>query len=149
MDINNTFLQSQALFGGISDQGIERIRPLLNKVVFAPGDFAIREKERGHELYIIAEGSAEILKEVHSDGQTTLKKLTDMGPGDVFGEMEILDILPRSASVRAVTELTTLSLSNKHLYDLYHRDLEVFTMIVMNLARELSRRLRAMDEKVQ
>ncbi len=52
----------------------------------------------------------------------------------------------RSASIRALEPVNALSLSNGDLLKIYQTDMPTFTLIVLNLARELSRRLRRLDE---
>jgi CRP-like cAMP-binding protein len=62
--------------------------------------------------------------------------------------MELLDIMPSIATVRATTALETVTISNRALYDIFKLDLKAFSMMIMNLARDLSRRLRRMDDIV-
>ena len=71
-----------------------------------------------------------------------------LGPGDCFGEMALIDLYPRSAGVRAAEDCLALALSNALLYQLYAVDPEPFTLIMMNLARELSRRLRRTEGRL-
>jgi CRP-like cAMP-binding protein len=59
--------------------------------------------------------------------------------------MALIEIAPRSASVRAVEPLVTLVLTAKDLHELRKTHPDAYTLIVMNLARELSRRLRRLD----
>ena len=59
--------------------------------------------------------------------------------------MELIDVQPSVATVRAREETITLILTNGDLYLLEKSSLQTFTMIIMNLAREISRRLRTMD----
>ena len=68
------------------------------------------------------------------------------GPGDCFGEMALLDLYPRSASVRAEADCTAIELAPDNLLRLFEHDAEQFALIQMNIAREMSRRLRATDE---
>ena len=59
--------------------------------------------------------------------------------------MELIDIQRSEATVRAREDTITLVLTNRNLYRLEKASLKTFTMIIMNLARDISRRLRAMD----
>jgi CRP-like cAMP-binding protein len=68
-----------------------------------------------------------------------------LGPGDWFGEMSIVDIQPRSATVRALAPARLIRLSAADLDALYRHDVRSYAIIVLNLARELSRRLRVAD----
>ena len=53
-----------------------------------------------------------------------------------------MDLLPRSASVRAVEDCTAIRLSAANLYQVYEQDLKQFALIQMNMGREVTRRLR-------
>ena len=72
--------------------------------------------------------------------------LHSLRAGDCFGEMALLDLFPRSASVRAETDCEAMALSCVDLYRLFERDAEQFALIQMNIGRELSRRLRLVDD---
>ena len=75
--------------------------------------------------------------------------LTRLKPGDCFGEMAIIDFSPRSATARAVVESQALEVSMDGLLALYQSDVEQFAMIHMNMARELSRRLRQLGDRLR
>ncbi len=145
MIIKRDFLQANALFGGISDDGINEIIPLMKEEHYSKGDFIMREGEDGDCLHFLMEGTVEVVKKMEDDPDGELHRLAEFGPGDAFGEMELIDIQKRSASVRALEDVAALSLSNKAMYKLYKCDLKVYTMIILNIAREISRRLRRMD----
>lgn len=71
-----------------------------------------------------------------------------LGPGDCFGEMALIDLFPRSASVVALEDCSVIRLTSADLYRVYEADVEQFALIQMNMARELSRRLRSADERL-
>ena len=75
-------------------------------------------------------------------------ELGRLAEGDCFGEMALIDFQPRSASVKAETDCQAIEIPSKSLRSLYKRDLEQFTMIMMNLGREVSRRLRVADDRL-
>lgn len=62
--------------------------------------------------------------------------------------MALLDLFPRSASVLATSDCTAIALSSDGIYHLYEKDLEQFALIQMNIAREISRRLRLINERM-
>ncbi|MFW5690077.1 MAG: cyclic nucleotide-binding domain-containing protein, partial [Spirochaetota bacterium] len=94
----------------------------------------------------IERGSVEVLKRICCGLEAGERQLTIMHTGDTFGEMELIDIQPCAASVRAVEPTDTLSLSNRDLYKVSKIDMKTYALLVMNLAREISRRLRRADE---
>ncbi len=140
------YLQSHALFGGVGTDDLESIIPLLHEEKFATGAYVVREGEQGSCMYFIRQGSVEVL--ISTDGTPGERRLAVLNEGDTFGEMELIDVQNRSASVRALEDLNVLTLSNNDLYEIFHHNQEVFIIILMNIAREISRRLRKMDALV-
>jgi CRP/FNR family cyclic AMP-dependent transcriptional regulator len=74
--------------------------------------------------------------------------LRTLKEGDCFGEMAVMDLFPRSASIRAVEDCTAIRLSAANLYQVYEQDLKQFALIQMNMGREVSRRLREADNQL-
>ncbi|MDR3174065.1 MAG: cyclic nucleotide-binding domain-containing protein [Treponema sp.] len=72
--------------------------------------------------------------------------LMELKEGDTVGEMEVLDMRSSAATVRALESVEAASLSNAALYEIYRQDVKTFAIIVMNLARDMSRRLRKMND---
>jgi len=62
--------------------------------------------------------------------------------------MELIDIQPCAAAVRATEETWVLTLTNHDLYEVSKTDMKTYALIMMNLARELSRRIRKMDDLI-
>ena len=132
-------LQKYSLFGGLLDEQIESIMPLMAKENFEPENFIITEGKPNDKIYFLIEGQVTVSK-----GDVALSRF---GEGEAFGEMEVLDVMPAIASIRALSKVTVMSISNKSLRDIYKIDVKIFSLMIMNLARDLSRRLRKMDEK--
>ena len=72
--------------------------------------------------------------------------LGSLQTGDCFGEMSLMDLGPRSASVLADTDCDALEIGAAELLMLFEHDVEQFALMQMNLGREVCRRLRATDE---
>lgn len=140
------FLQEQPLFGGVDDHAMAAILPLLREREFAAGEVIVREGEEGDSLFIIASGKVEVLKASPAADDVCGECIAELAVGDVFGEMELIDMQHRSATVRALAPVAALALTNGDLFQIYETDLPTFALIVLNLARELSRRLRHVDE---
>ncbi len=131
-------LQKYSLFGGLLEDQIDKILQLMEYKTYEPGETLMVEGERNDKIYFIIEGRVDIIKE-----NSILVKL---GEGDTVGEMEVLDVMPSAATGKVVEKSTIASISNKALRQIYKQDAGVFSLIIMNLARDLSRRLRRMDE---
>ncbi len=136
-------LSTYSLFGGLNQHELDHLRSLMQREIF-PSDYDIlREGETGDRVYFILEGLAEV--RVKPDADSPPERVATLEPGQIFGEMEILDIQPRTATVRSLEETTVLVLTSRSLYELKRWHLEAFTLVMMNLARDVSRRLRLMD----
>lgn len=139
-------LKRCSLFGGVTEQAFEVIRPHIRLMHFKAGERIVTEGEVNDRIYFIENGAVEILKQACCNGEDAERQLSVMYPGDTFGEMELIDIQPCAASVRALEPTATLSLSNRDLYKVSKSDMKTYALLVMNLAREISRRLRRADE---
>lgn len=139
------FLRTHSLFGGLNDRALSRIRALLTPKRCPEGTEFVREGDFGGNLYLIWRGSAEVLKKNPESPGSPPCRISLLREGDSFGEMELIDIQPAAATVRAREETEVLVLTKGDLYRIEKEDLPTFTMIVMNLAREISRHLRARD----
>jgi CRP/FNR family transcriptional regulator, cyclic AMP receptor protein len=136
--IEASALKDYSLFGGLLPDEIDAIRPLMGSASYAVGTAILREGEPNDQIYFILEGEVEVEK-----GGVTLARLRE---GDTFGEMEFLDVMPAAATVRALYPSSVATISNRALHELSKASMRAFAMLVMNLARDLSRRLRRMDE---
>jgi len=102
------------------------------------GEYVFREGELGTEMYIINEGKVEILNQVGDEEQV----LAVLEKGDFFGEMSVLEDLPRAATARAVTDVRLLQINGSTFDQLLRGNPE----IAVRMMRKLSRRLRETDE---
>lgn len=137
-------LRDIGLFGGLDDKTLEILREELPLERAEIGDDIVREGESSQEMYVVIAGELEVLKKNHEDGKEVRVAL--IGTNDWFGEMTILEFQPRSATVRAVAPSLLLKMTAGHVESLlYRRDLRAYSIFVMNIARELSRRLRVAD----
>lgn len=142
--IDLTSLHSHSLFGGITEGQIEEIRTFFNEEVFNRGDFIEQEGERGDRIFFITEGEVEIIKKLKFG--KGYRQLLVLDEGETFGEMELIDVQPCAASVRALENVRTLTLTNRGLYGISKLNCKIFSILIMNLARDISRRLRKEDE---
>ncbi len=139
-----SLLQNHPIFGGINFSTIELILELSLLVHKKQGEFFFREGEPGCSMYVIQNGSASVIK---SSGQTEYL-IGQINEGDCFGEMAIIDHCPRSAAVKAETDVSAIEITTSILLEVYKHDLEQFTMIQMNMGREVSRRLRESSDRL-
>jgi CRP-like cAMP-binding protein len=132
-------LQRYSLFGGLLEDQIKEIISFMVDESYEAGDDIIVEGNPNDKLRFIVEGKVAVVK--HS------VILSEMGEGNTVGEMEVLDVMPSAATIKALTSTRVLSISNKGLREIYKANVYSFSLIIMNLARDLSRRLRVMDDR--
>lgn len=135
-------LRRVGLFGAVSDEAMHFLAQKLVVLQPDPGHVVFREGDPARDMFVVMSGEAEVLKRSQSgiDARVAL-----LGPGDWFGEMSVLDVQSRSATVRVLAPARILRISAADLDALYRHDLKAYAIIVLNIARELSRRLRVAD----
>jgi len=132
--------QKYSLFGGFRPEDLELLRPLIRIARYAPDQTLIAENTPNDTVYFALDGKLRVSR--NNVG------IIELGAGDSFGEMEILDVMPAAATIRAITPVVAAELDRSALHRLYGLDAKLFALFMMNLARDLSRRLRRMDEKL-
>ncbi|MFO0755948.1 MAG: cyclic nucleotide-binding domain-containing protein [Byssovorax sp.] len=135
-------LREIGLFGGLSDEVLETFVAALPVIEVGPGQNIFKEGDAGRELFVLLDGEVEILR-CSKRGHET--RMAILGPGDWFGEMSVLDVLPRSATTRAVAPTRLIRFTAHDLDTLYRRDIRSYALVVLNISREISRRLRVAD----
>lgn len=137
------FLRDIPIFAGVEASTLEEIAAETAEVTLPPGVLIFREKQPGHEMFIIHSGSVEVIKHLGEPCETTLAVLQ---PRDFFGEMAIIECGARSASVRAVKRAELFTIKASHLHALFKHRPDQYAIVILNIARDMSRRLRALDE---
>jgi CRP-like cAMP-binding protein len=137
-------LQKMPIFGGIRDDTLAFLLGRSGMVHVRSGDYFFREDDAAQSVFVLETGRAAILKR----WQGEQRLLRNLEQGDCFGEMALMDMKSRSASVLAIADCSAIELSAGCLLELYERDLEQFTLIQMNMGREVSRRLRETDDRL-
>jgi len=138
--VNPESLQKYSLFGGLEPEQIALILPLMSAETYGPDEYIITEGQPNDKIYFLIEGTVSVSKKNIP--------LSRFGEGEEFGEIEVLDVMPSVASIKSITNVKIMTISNKALRDIYKLDIKIFSLIIMNLARDLSRRLRRMDEEL-
>ena len=137
-------LQGMAVFGAVSDAALEVILTGSSKVRLGIGETFIREGDEAQAFYVLEEGRVRVQR--GHQGENI--QLAELGAGDCFGEMAIIECAKRSATVVALEACRALRVPFTVLQAVMEHDLEQFVLVQMNLARELSRRLREADRRL-
>jgi len=135
-------LGTVSIFGGLSAEALGFLDQRLEPIDVPAGTRFFAEGDLGDSVFVLESGRAEVSK---SRGAIELV-LAFVEPGCCFGEVALIGICPRTASVRALTDCRALKLSNRVLLELYRRHPEQFTLVQMNLGREIARRLSDLND---
>ena len=135
-------LREIGLFGALSDDVLEHLCKTLHEKRIGAGEAVFREGDPAREMYVLLDGEMEVLKKSRRGRDT---RVAILGPNDTFGEMSVIDMQQRSATLRALAPSRVLRISTEDMDALYRYDLKSYALIVLNLARDLSRRLRVTD----
>jgi CRP-like cAMP-binding protein len=130
------------LFGALSDEVLEHLAKNLQQRREPPGATIFQEGDSAHDMFIVLDGEVEVLKKSR---RGRVQRVAILGPSDAFGEMSIIDVQPRSATVRALAPTRLLRIAAEDLDALYRHDVKSYAIVVLNVARDLSRRLRVTD----
>ena len=135
-------LQTMPIFGAIKDETLNFLLERAKDVDVAKDEYFFRENDQGSSMFVLEQGSVAVLKSWVDQTQ----RLASLNRGDCFGEMALIEMGARSASVQAVEDCSAIEISIDILHELYQHDLEQFTIIQMNMSREVCRRLRKADD---
>ena len=139
------FLLGTSFFGGLSDASLEALVSMLAECRVEAGATVVTEGEPGRSMYVVAEGSLAVSKRGEAGHVIPISVLT---PGDFFGEMTLIEMQNRSATVKAEAPTLLYELTARNLYSYYKTDVHGYVLVLQNINRELSRRLRRADNRI-
>ncbi len=131
-----------SIFAGLTDKQLYSLFRVLEKVHLKPGRIVFTEGEPPSHIYIIRSGRIKLVV----NAKDTPLELCVLGEGHCFGETSVIGIQPHAATAIAIDETDLIILSRTALLTLYKSDLELFSVLILNIAREASRRLHKADE---
>jgi CRP/FNR family transcriptional regulator, cyclic AMP receptor protein len=135
-------IRAVPIFSELDDSEVKKIAEIGINRKYTKNGIIFLEEEEGAALFIITSGKVKV---VRTDDQGKEVILSILGEGDFFGEMAILDGLPRSATV--------VSIDDSELFMIHRRDflqlIEKSPQVAVSLLRELTRRLRKSDEQIK
>jgi CRP/FNR family cyclic AMP-dependent transcriptional regulator len=137
-------LQRMPVFGGLREGSQRLLLERATPVHREGGEAFFLEGDAAEAMYVLESGRVAVTRR-WLGGEFVLHELAG---GDCFGEMALMDLQPRSASVRALQACDAIGFGTHDMLHLYETDVEQFALMQMNLGRELCRRLRATDERL-
>ncbi len=132
-------LESVNLCRNLAPDELRDLRAITQERRFAAGSQIVREGDSGDGLYIVRDGLVEISGLITADIQRVFQQL---GPGEIFGEMAIVEARPRSAAARALKDTEVFFIPRDGMLALLQRS----PAVAFNVLREISNRLREFDQ---
>ena len=139
------FLIATPFFGGLSDASLALLISMMIERGFDAGAIVVAEGEQGRSMYVVHSGEL-VVSKLGESGRAV--RLARLGPGDFFGEMTLIEMQNRSASVITESPTVLYELTARNLYAFYKADIHAYTMVLQNINRELCRRLRRADTSI-
>lgn len=137
-------IRGTMLLQGVNDAEIARLAAICEERSMAAGTTVFIENMPGESLFVIRAGSVRVSR-MFAEGDE--KNLVALGPGDIFGEMAIIDGMPRAATARVVEDAQLISLRKKDFEGLCQNDPALGLKLVVNIVRGFNQRTReASDE---
>lgn len=134
-DKHTAQLQKVAIFSGLTTRELSVIELATDEVEVRAGDVIVSEGDEGHDFYLISSGQASVTR----GG----KRVATLGPSQYFGELSLLDGAPRSATVRADTDMSLVKLHDRE----FSAVLDEWPGVAHKLLVQMAARLRAADDE--
>jgi CRP-like cAMP-binding protein len=129
------------VFSTLSSEELEHVAQVVVPRRFEAGEVVFKEGDEGSTCYIVRSGRARAVRE-HADGRSIT--LAHFGPGDIFGEMAMLDGERRSATVESIEATDAIAILSADM----HRLLREYPDISVKLIAALGQRLRETNERL-
>lgn len=157
MEHKISLLRETTLFNNLSDEKIEKIVGICKTVTFPQGTVIMNEGDVGDTMYIIMEGSVEVVKTLVLE-DTDLNERKQIGnkvfstlrgeTHPVFGEISLLEESQRTATIKALTDCTFYEIQKDDFLKLAEGNHELGYRVLLNLAKIVCSRLRKADDDV-
>lgn len=140
MDVSQ-LLEEVDLFAGLEEDELRLVAEICHQREFKGGELLATEGQHGERMFVITEGFVEVLLENPPDRQARV--IINLGPGQLIGEMALLDQGPRSATVRAISDPTIVQSIHRDDFEaLCQQNTHIGYVVMRNLAVDLSFKLR-------
>ena len=131
-----------SIFAGLSDKQLRTLFRLLTKANYSAGKKVFEEGTEPSHIYVVQSGSVKLVV----NAEQTPLELIVFEKGHCFGETSVIGIQPHAATAVCVEDTELIVLSRNALLSLYKSDVELFSTLILNIAREACRRLYKTDE---
>ncbi len=144
MDVEKVLpiLNKISIFAGLSEDQLHTLFRLIEKATYSPEEIIFEQGTEPSHIYIVKYGKVKLV--ATKDGIPF--ELTAFEQGQCFGESSVIGIQPHAATAVAVEETELLVLSRNLLLSIYISDIQLFSTLILNIARETCRRLHSSSE---
>lgn len=139
-----TFLLETPMFMQLTPVELAEITHIVKVEKYQAGEFVFKEGDIGDAWYVLYRGTVEVLKDDKAGG----KKINELGSRSCFGEISVLDGLPRSASIRAIEDSEVFCIPRKDFSELLDDDHLVAYKLLHQMAILLAERQRSATLKL-
>ncbi len=136
---NDNFIRRLPVMAGLDEAAVQFLQGLAQEEKHPAGGVIVHEGAPGDRVYFVRSGRVRVVKE-------PAVQLAEFGPGDFFGEMSLVESVARSASVIALEPTEVSTLRGMDFYKLYRQRPDQYGIVMLNIARDLARRLRHIDD---
>jgi CRP/FNR family transcriptional regulator len=127
-------------FKGLRPDEIDALAGICTEGEYKAGQVIFEENSRGDTIYILEEGKVCI--DLTLTGQSNVASIYRVPPGEIFGELALVDEGPRSATTRCETDSRVLEMKKSDLFDLFESNNHIGYTVLKNVAGVLAGRLR-------
>ena len=138
-----SILSRISIFSALSDKQLNTLFPYLKKKSYKKNEYIFRKGDDPSHIFIIQRGAVKLVLNAETNSPL---ELVEFDVGACFGETSVLGIQSHSASAVAIEDTDLIVLQRSVLLSLFEKDLELFGILILNIAREACRRLHASDE---
>jgi len=138
------FISHLPIFQGLTSKQISHLLGILQTRTYLKGETLFSEGDIGRALFIVVSGTIELVKK---DTEGRVAVVAQVRPGEIFGEMALLEEMPRTLTALASENTTVYMLLKSKLDGLLINHPRTGVVIIQYLARILSTRLRAVMSK--
>jgi CRP/FNR family cyclic AMP-dependent transcriptional regulator len=141
LEVRNV-LSRAGIFTGMDAEQLDMLERMVVRKSYKARDVVLRKGDPALQIYVIARGR---LKAITAGGEGRQAALSIMGPGEVFGEVAVLDGEPRSATITALEKCELFIIQRNDLFLFLERNPKASIKLMAVLAR----RLRRLSERVE
>lgn len=142
IDSVKAILSKISVWGGLTSEQQDKIYKRLEVGTFKKGEYIFRKGEQPSHVYVVKSGKVDLI--ASDQGVSILKETATTGAS--FGVAALMAMQPHMVTAVAAEDSQIMALSRQALLELSHEDTKLFALLMMNIAREIARRLKATDD---